>query len=161
MSSTEAIKQAIPAELSGMVRSAKFADGVATIIAYAGGLGRSAAAQLQAELERSVGAVEGVSEVRVALMADKVKRRIITVGSGKGGVGKSTLTANLAVALAKLGKKVGVVDADIYGPSQVMLLDPARGRPKAEGNTLIPVESEFGVKLLSMAQLVAGGKAIA
>jgi len=161
MSSTEAIKQAIPAELSGMVRSAKFADGVATIIADAGGLGRSAAAQLQAELERSVGAVEGVSEVRVALMADKVKRRIITVGSGKGGVGKSTLTANLAVALAKLGKKVGVVDADIYGPSQVMLLDPARGRPKAEGNTLIPVVSEFGVKLLSMAQLVAGGKAIA
>ncbi len=161
MSSTEAIQQAIPAELSGMVRSVKFADGVATIIADAGGLGRSAAAQLQRELEQAVGAVEGVSEVRVALMADKVQRRIIAVGSGKGGVGKSTLTANLAVALAKLGRKVGVVDADIYGPSQVMLLDPARGRPKAEGNTLIPVESEFGVKLLSMAQLVEGGKAIA
>lgn len=161
MSSTEAIQQAIPAELSGMVRSVKFADGVATIIADAGDLGRSAAAQLQRELEQAVGAVEGVSEVRVALMADKVQRRIIAVGSGKGGVGKSTLTANLAVALAKLGRKVGVVDADIYGPSQVMLLDPARGRPKAEGNTLIPVESEFGVKLLSMAQLVEGGKAIA
>ncbi len=161
MSSTEAIQQAIPAELSGMVRSAKFADGVATIIADAGGLGRSAAAQLQAEIEKAVGALEGVKEVRVALMADKVKRRIIAVGSGKGGVGKSTLTANLAVGLAKLGKKVGVVDADIYGPSQVMLLDPARGKPRAEGNTLIPVESEFDVKLLSMAQLVEGGKAIA
>ncbi|TIX49524.1 Mrp/NBP35 family ATP-binding protein [Alteraurantiacibacter aquimixticola] len=161
MSSTETVQQAIPAELSAMVRSVKFADGVATIIADAGGLGRSAAAQLQKELEEAVGAVEGVHEVRVALMADKVKRRIIVVGSGKGGVGKSTLTANLAVALARQGKKVGVVDADIYGPSQVMLLDPDRGKPRAEGNTLIPVESEYGVKLLSMAQLVEGGKAIA
>lgn len=161
MSSNETVQNAIPAELSGMVRSVKFADGVATIIADAGTLGRSAAAQLQKELEQAVGAVEGVTEVRVALMSDRVKRRIIAVGSGKGGVGKSTLTANLAVALARAGRKVGVVDADIYGPSQVMLLDPARQRPKAEGKTLLPVESEFGVKLLSMAQLVEGGKAIA
>ena len=161
MSSVETLQNAIPSELTGMVQSVRFADGIATIIADAGDLGRSAAAQLQKELEQAVGAVEGVDEVRVALMADKVKRRIIAVGSGKGGVGKSTLTANLAVALARLGKKVGVVDADIYGPSQVMLLDPDRGRPKAEGNMLIPVESEFGVKLLSMAQLVEGGKAIA
>ena len=161
MSSVASIEAAIPAELSGMVRSVRFADGVATIVADAGALGRSAAAQLQKELEQAVAAVPGVTEVRVALMAEKPKRRIIAVGSGKGGVGKSTLTANLAVALARMGRKVGVVDADIYGPSQVMLLDPARGRPRAEGNTLIPVESEFGVKLLSMAQLVEAGKAIA
>jgi ATP-binding protein involved in chromosome partitioning len=161
MSSIETIKAAIPAQLVAMVRSVRFADGVATIVADAGALGRSAATQLQKELEQAVAAVPGVSEVRVALMADKPKRRIVVVGSGKGGVGKSTLTANLAVALARMGRKVGVVDADIYGPSQVMLLDPARGRPRAEGNTLIPVESEFGVKLLSMAQLVEGGKAIA
>jgi ATP-binding protein involved in chromosome partitioning len=161
MSSIETIKAAIPAQLSPMVRSVRFADGVATIVADAGGLGRSAAAQLQKQLEQAVAAVPGVTEVRVALMADKPKRRIVVVGSGKGGVGKSTLTANLAVALARMGRKVGVVDADIYGPSQVMLLDPARGRPRAEGNTLIPVESEFSVKLLSMAQLVEGGKAIA
>jgi ATP-binding protein involved in chromosome partitioning len=161
MSSIETIKAAIPAQLVAMVRSVRFADGVATIVADAGALGRSAATQLQKELEQTVATVPGVSEVRVALMADKPKRRIVVVGSGKGGVGKSTLTANLAVALARMGRKVGVVDADIYGPSQVMLLDPARGRPRAEGNTLIPVESEFGVKLLSMAQLVEGGKAIA
>ena len=144
-----------------MVRSVKFADGVATIIADASGLGRAAAGQLQKELERIAGAVDGVKEVRVALMADKVSRAIVAVGSGKGGVGKSTLTANLAVALARAGKKVGVVDADIYGPSQVTLLDPQRQRPKAEGQTLIPVESPHGVKLLSMAQLVEPGKAIA
>jgi len=97
----------------------------------------------------------------VALMADKVQRRIIAVGSGKGGVGKSTLTANLAVALARAGRKVGVVDADIYGPSQPMLLDAADRKPTAEGQQLIPVESDFGVKLLSMGQLVPAGKAIA
>ena len=161
MSSPETIRQALPSELVAMVRSVRFADGVATIIADAGALGRSAAAQLQKELEQAASCVPGVTEVRVALMSERVKRRIVAVGSGKGGVGKSTLTANLAVALARMGRKVGVVDADIYGPSQVMLLDPARGKPRAEGNTLIPVDSEFGVKLLSMAQLVEGGKAIA
>ena len=157
----QSVRQALPAEISAMVRSVKVTDAVATIIADAGTLGRSAATQLQKELEQAAAAVPGITEVRVALMAEKTKRRIIAVGSGKGGVGKSTLTANLAVALAGMGRKVGVVDADIYGPSQVMLLDPARGKPRAEGNTLIPVESEFGVRLLSMAQLVEGGKAIA
>ena len=161
MSSEESVKAAIPAELSGMVRSVRVADGVATVIADAGSLGRSAAAQLQGELEAAVGAVPGISEVRVALMADKVQRRIIAVGSGKGGVGKSTLTANLAVALARAGHKVGVVDADVYGPSQVMLLDPDNQKLRAEGKTLIPADSEFGVKMVSMAQLIEGGKAIA
>ena len=132
-----------------------------TLVVDASGLGRKAAAELQAELESAVGAVEGVNEVRVALMADKVRRRIVTIGSGKGGVGKSTLTANLAVALARTGVKVGVVDADIYGPSQPLLLDLANSQPKAEGQQLIPVESEFGVKLLSMGQLIPAGKAIA
>lgn len=144
-----------------MVRSVTLRDGVATIVADASGLGRSAAAQLQRELEEAVGPVEGVSEVRVALMADKVQRKIIAVGSGKGGVGKSTLTANLAVALAGMGHKVGVVDADIYGPSQSMLLDAAGNKLRAEGQTLIPHESEFGVKFVSMGQLIEAGKAIA
>ena len=161
MSTEAVITSAIPAELSGMVRSVKFKDGVATIIADAGGLGRSAAAQLQRELEEAVSAVEGVNEVRVALMADKVQRQIIVVGSGKGGVGKSTLTTNLAVALANQGMKVGVVDADIYGPSQPLLLGTAKEKVRAEGQTLIPTESEFGVKVLSMGQLVETGKAIA
>lgn len=161
MSSEKAIKDAIPAELSGMVRSVTWRDGVATLVADASGLGRSAAAQLQRELEEAVGPVEGVSEVRVALMADKVERKIVTVGSGKGGVGKSTLTANLAVALAKMGMKVGVVDADIYGPSQATLLDGADSKLRAEGQTLIPHDSAFGVKFVSMGQLVEAGKAIA
>jgi ATP-binding protein involved in chromosome partitioning len=134
---------------------------VATLVADATGLGRAEAAQLQSELERVVGGMAAVAEVRVALMADKVRRQIVVVGSGKGGVGKSTLTANLAVALARAGRKVGVVDADIYGPSQPMLLDAVDKRPTAEGQQLIPVESPHGVSLLSMGQLVAPGKAIA
>ena len=161
MTSPTQIEKHLPPRIAGFVRSVRFADGVATIVADASGLGRAAAAELQRELEQAVGAVEGVSEVRVALMADKVQRRIVAVGSGKGGVGKSTLTANLAVALARAGRKVGVVDADIYGPSQPMLLNASNSKPTADGDQLVPFETESGVKLLSMGQLIAPGKAIA
>ncbi len=161
MTSPEDIQRQLPEKIAAFVRSVRLTDGVATIVADASGLGRAAAAELQRTLEQTVGAVEGVSEVRVALMADRVQRKIVAVGSGKGGVGKSTLTANLAVALARMGRKVGVVDADIYGPSQPLLLDASNSTPTAEGDQLVPVETEFGVKLLSMGQLIAPGKAIA
>ena len=161
MTSSAEIEQHLPAHVAPRVRSVRLTDGVATIVADASGLSRGEAAELQRELEQVVGALDGVAEVRVALMADKVQRKIVVVGSGKGGVGKSTLTANLAVALARAGRKVGVVDADIYGPSQPMLLDSLNEKPTAEGQQLIPVESPHGVRLLSMGQLVAPGKAIA
>ena len=161
MTSAAEIEQQLPPQLASFVRSVRFADGVATLVADASGLGRAAAAELQRALEQAAGAVAGVAEVRVALMADKVQRKIVVVGSGKGGVGKSTLTANLAVALARAGRKVGLVDADIYGPSQPMLLGAANAKPTAEGDRLVPVETETGVKLLSMGQLIAPGKAIA
>jgi ATP-binding protein involved in chromosome partitioning len=60
-----------------------------------------------------------------------------------------------------MGRKVGVVDADVYGPSQPMLLDAENQRPQAREQTLLPVETAFGVKLLSMGQLVEPGRAIA
>ena len=161
MTTATDIEQRLPPQLAALVRSVRFSDGIATLVADASGLGRVAAAELQRELEKAAGAIEGVREVRVALMADKVQRRIVAIGSGKGGVGKSTLTANLAVALARMGHKVGVVDADIYGPSQPMLLGAADKKPTAEGQQLIPVKSEFDVKLLSMGQLVPAGKALA
>jgi ATP-binding protein involved in chromosome partitioning len=161
MTSPAEIQNSLPPGVAQRVRSIKLTDGVATVVADATGLNRATSAELQRDIERIVAEQPDVSEVRVALMADKVQRRIIAVGSGKGGVGKSTLTANLAVALARAGRKVGVVDADIYGPSQPMLLDASNSKPTAEGQQLIPVESEFGVKLLSMGQLIAPGKAIA
>lgn len=80
-------------------------------------------------------------------------QNIIAVASGKGGVGKSTVTANLAVTLAKMGFKVGVLDADIYGPSIPIMFDVALERPlsvEINGRSLMkPVES-YGVKVLSI-----------
>ncbi len=78
---------------------------------------------------------------------------IIAVSSGKGGVGKSTMTANLAVALSKMGFKVGVLDADVYGPSMPIMFDVERERPLSttvDGRSkMLPIES-YGVKLLSI-----------
>jgi ATP-binding protein involved in chromosome partitioning len=155
------IREALPTEAVGRVKSVSLKDGTATLVVDASGLSRDEAERLENDIRTRVERLEGVAAARVALMADKVTRRIVAVGSGKGGVGKSTLTANLAVALARMGRKVGVVDADIYGPSQPMLLDAENQRPQAREQTLLPVESEFGVKLLSMGQLVEPGRAIA
>ena len=161
MTSGSDLQQLLPPHIASRVRSSRITDGVVTLVVDAAGLPRAEADALQRELEVTLGALPDVREVRVAMMADKVQRRIIAVGSGKGGVGKSTLTANLAVALARQGRKVGVVDADIYGPSQPTLLNAEDRKPRAEGDKLVPVESEFGVSMLSMGQLVAPGKAIA
>ena len=83
---------------------------------------------------------------------NKVKN-IIAVASGKGGVGKSTITANLAAGLAKQGYKVGLVDADVYGPSMPLMFDVVREKPKVqviEGKQyMVPVES-YGVKIMSL-----------
>jgi len=75
--------------------------------------------------------------------------RVIAIGSGKGGVGKSTVTANLAVALAKAGRKVGLLDADILGPSQQMMMGSADKPQSADGKIMDPVVAH-GVKLVSI-----------
>ena len=161
MSDENTIREALPPAAVGRVSQILLKNQAATLVVDASGLGRREAEALEQAIRERVSAVEGVSEVRVALTADKVTRRIVAVGSGKGGVGKSTLTANLAVALARAGRKVGVVDADVYGPSQPMLLDAENRKPTAEGKTLQPVETDFGVRFLSMGQLIEPGKAIA
>ena len=103
----------------------------------------------------------GVTDVRIAMTAERRAPRIIAVASGKGGVGKSTLSANLAIALSRLGHKVGLVDADIYGPSQARLLASEDQKPQAREKRLFPVESPLGIPMLSMAHLVDPGKALA
>ncbi|MDQ7729982.1 iron-sulfur cluster carrier protein ApbC [Halomonas sp. SpR8] len=82
-------------------------------------------------------------------------KHIIAVASGKGGVGKSTVTVNLALALAAQGYRVGVLDADIYGPSQAQMLGVKEGvRPQAAGNDkFLPLEAH-GVQAMSMAFMV-------
>jgi ATP-binding protein involved in chromosome partitioning len=101
------------------------------------------------------------AEVRVVVTAERAERRLIAVASGKGGVGKSTVAANLAVALARGGRRVGLVDADIYGPSQPRLMKAEGVRPTARDQRLDPVPTPYGVPMLSMGQLVEPGRALA
>jgi len=84
---------------------------------------------------------------------------IIAVGSGKGGVGKTTLSVNLAVALAKLGHKVGLLDADVYGPNVPLMLGMS-GQPKMVGENRIEPLEAFGVKVISVGFLNPGDKPI-
>jgi len=91
-------------------------------------------------------------------------KHIVAVASGKGGVGKSTITANLAAGLAQRGLKVGLVDADIYGPSMPLMFDVQKERPRVRSvdgkNLIVPVES-YGVQLLSIGFFADPGQAIA
>lgn len=92
-------------------------------------------------------------------------KNIVAVASGKGGVGKSTVTANLAVALAKAGYKVGLLDADIYGPSVPLMFDTVDARPvlspnSTETKSLIEPIEKYGVKMLSIGYFVEPGSAV-
>ncbi len=82
---------------------------------------------------------------------------VIAIGSGKGGVGKTTLSVNLAVAMAKLGKRVGLIDADIYGPNVPTMLGQTRQPSIVGDNRIVPLES-FGVKFISVGLISPGDK---
>jgi len=124
--------------------------------------------KLEGDVERAIREAFGQDvEVKISTEVRKIEtaaatikgdplahiQNVIAIASGKGGVGKSTVTANLAVALADMGFKVGLVDADIYGPSMPIMFDVLRARPHSvqrDGQSKIePIES-YGVKLLSI-----------
>ncbi|MEJ6398417.1 Mrp/NBP35 family ATP-binding protein [Yoonia sp. 208BN28-4] len=85
--------------------------------------------------------------------------RILAIGSGKGGVGKSTVSSNLAVALAKQGRRVGLLDADIYGPSQPRMMGVNKRPGSPDGKTIIPLQAH-GVTMMSIGLMVDPDKAV-
>ncbi|HBA34729.1 MAG TPA: iron-sulfur cluster carrier protein ApbC, partial [Gammaproteobacteria bacterium] len=124
------------------------------------------AEQLRQVLERRLQAVSGVKAVNIeivsAIKAHAVQstlqrmnniKNIIAIGSGKGGVGKSTVSANVALALAQEGARVGMLDADIYGPSQPRMLGLDQQKLSSRDNKIEPLESH-GVKLVSIGLMV-------
>jgi ATP-binding protein involved in chromosome partitioning len=155
-----ALENALRMAAGPRLQTARAEGETATIVLEVSGLDKPGREALEVKV-RDAARSAGAAEVRVAMTAERVVRRIVAVGSGKGGVGKSTLSANLAVAMARLGRKVGLVDADIYGPSQPRLLATEGRKPEAEGQKMYPIQSPFGVPMLSMGHLVQPGQAIA
>ena len=115
----------------------------------------------------------GASDVSISINAPKMPREsssqgkniaphiknFVMVSSGKGGVGKSTTSVNLAIALALQGKKVGLLDADIYGPNIPRMMGLAGVKPQIEGQKVIPLQA-YGIEVMSMGSLMDEGSAL-
>lgn len=124
--------------------------------------------RIDKEVREAVMTVEGVKTIEVKMDSDVPNdgrmrglvnmpiRNAIAVGSGKGGVGKSTVSVNIAVALAQSGARVGLMDADIYGPNTPTMLGVDK-LPPPDGQRLIPAEA-YGIKMVSMGLLVKPGQ---
>jgi len=127
--------------------------------------------QLQSEAEEHVRALEGVTGVKVKMTAQVKGRQTpqddlipgvkhcIAIASGKGGVGKSTTTVNLAIALAQTGARVGLLDADVYGPSIPLMMGAAGEKPFTQGNKIIPIQ-RYGIHMMSLGFLLEEGQAV-
>ena len=124
--------------------------------------------QIESEAKQAVMSIGGVKEVKVKLDSDVPNdgrmrglvsmpiRNAIAIGSGKGGVGKSTVSVNIAVALSKSGARVGLLDADIYGPNTPTMLGVEK-LPPPNGQRLTPATAH-GIKMISMGLLVKPGQ---
>ncbi|TVO62759.1 iron-sulfur cluster carrier protein ApbC [Denitromonas ohlonensis] len=152
---------------SRSIRDVAVDGGKVTVAVELGYPARSQEDALRALVTEAVGQVAGVTAVDVTLTTKVVAhavqhgvkllagvKNIIAVASGKGGVGKSTTAVNLALALAAEGARVGILDADIYGPSQPQMLGLQGAQPASpDGKTLTPIEA-FGVQAMSIGFLV-------
>jgi len=130
-------------------------------------------AQIRAQVTAVVGSMDGVANVEVSVTAAEAQRRapqagpaeipgvrhIVAVASGKGGVGKSTVAANLALALARAGHRIGLLDCDIYGPSIPIMLG-LTGQPRSTEDKRILPHEKFGMKILSFGLFVEDGTPI-
>ncbi|KQM65563.1 chromosome partitioning protein ParA [Sphingomonas sp. Leaf17] len=160
MSNLEQINAAVSA-VAGARATVRVEGDRASIVLDATGMGAPAREAMEAAVTAAAKSVPGIATARVISTAERRGRLLLAIASGKGGVGKSTLSANLAIALARAGRRVGLVDADIYGPSQPRLMRVEGIKPEARDKQLLPVMTPFGVPLLSMGQLVQPGQAIA
>ena len=149
------------------VKSTNISNGSVSVDVELGYPAKGYIDELTALLKEKIQAIEGVTEAKINISSKIVShtvqkgvkpiegvKNIIAIASGKGGVGKSTTAANLALALAREGARVGVLDADIYGPSQGIMFGIAEGtRPEIrDGTAFIPLEAH-GVQVMSMAFL--------
>lgn len=160
----------------GAVKDVKLNGGTASIKIELEPPATPERSRLKDEVNRLVSSLEGIKDVRVELEIRLVSspqpsagpsrperkpllmKTVIPVASGKGGVGKSTVSANLAVALANLGAKVGLMDADVYGPSIPMIMG-VKEHPRVEGERIIPPVAH-GVKIISMGFFLPEGDAV-
>jgi ATP-binding protein involved in chromosome partitioning len=129
-------------------------------------------AEIEADCQSAVRALPWVREVAIATTSRVRKPKdptadrralpgvahVVAIGSGKGGVGKSTVSANLAVALARSGARVGLLDGDIYGPNLPRMLGQRR-QPSQRNGKILPVDA-WGVRFMSMGLLVDQGEAV-
>jgi ATP-binding protein involved in chromosome partitioning len=160
MADNDAYLDVIAAVARGRASAFKASDDAVSLMLDVSGMTASERDAIEAEVRTAL-TQAGAQSVRVMLTAERIVPRLIAVASGKGGVGKSTLSTNLAVAMARAGRAVGLVDADIYGPSQPRLLGAEGGKPEAADKKMFPVMGAGDVPFLSMGQLVKPGQAIA
>ena len=168
---------------AGIVRALNVEDGAVRFVMEIDPAHAERMEAVRATAEKAAGLVPGVEKVSAMLTAHSAKAppdlkpkaqakpqpaapqkvagvdRIILVASGKGGVGKSTVASNLATALAAQGRRVGLLDADIYGPSQPRMMGVS-GRPASpDGKTIIPLKNH-GVTLMSLGLMMEEGQAV-
>jgi ATP-binding protein involved in chromosome partitioning len=105
--------------------------------------------------------IEMTARVRESLNAELIPgvKNVVAIASGKGGVGKSTVSVNIAVALAQSGASVGLMDADVYGPSIPMMMGCEDERPWTQNSKIIPIE-RYGLKMMSLGFLLEEGQAV-
>ena len=159
----ELLRDAIDHAAPGRARLLTLADGRARVLLEIGGLPAADADALATALEAAARA-SGATTVEIIRTAERDTpragpRRIVAIASGKGGVGKSTVAANIAVALARRGLNVGLMDADIHGPSVPTLMG-AHARAQLIDKRIQPVMAH-GVATLSMGQMTDPDRAVA